>query len=565
MNRLFYRVFLVGLLMTASVARAGQEPDWVGAMKKVRADFTGKPGTFATFGDSITVSMAFWSPLGFGPKNMPPEMAGAHALVKEYMRTECWNKWKGPKFGNTGSMTIRWADDNVAKWLQDHNPEVAVIMFGTNDLGALQLKEFEQKTAAVVERCLKNGTVVLLTTLPPRHGLGDKAKQFADAVRRVAKDKKVPLIDYQAAILQRRPDDWDGALPKFKDVKGSEYEVPTLIARDGVHPSNPSAYKDYSEESLSRNGFALRNYLTVLAYAEVIRKVLPSGATVATTLRKAVSLYASFDEEPRGDAGGGDLSLSTRFNSKTEKGKFVFKKGFDAKAFRVAKGKGIHGGALECTAVLPDNGRIFFPAKGNLAYSKGGWGGAVSVWINTDPNKLLKTKFCDPVQITQKGANNGGIWFDFNDASPRDLRHGVFPALAEGETPLKEEDPNAPMVRVPRVNFKSGEWHHVVLSWANFDTGKKDAISALYLDGKLIGTVKGRALAMDWDLDRTGIYIAVNYLGLLDELAVFNRPLAADEVSKLHREPGLLAPLKKAGPKAPAKDSARSSRLLNSP
>jgi hypothetical protein len=51
--------------------------------------------------------------------------------------------------------------------------------------------------------------------------------------------------------------------------------------------------------------------------------------------------------------------------------------------------------------------KIFFPAKGNIGFNKGGWGGAVSVWCKTDPNKLLKTKFCDPIQIAQKGANDG--------------------------------------------------------------------------------------------------------------------------------------------------------------
>jgi lysophospholipase L1-like esterase len=171
-------------------------------------------------------------------------------------------------------MTIRWVHENVDRWLKDHNPEATVIMFGTNDLGALGLKEYEQKTAEVVDKCLKNGTVVLLTTPPPRSGLLEKSKQFAAAVRRVARERKVPLIDYHAEVIKRRPDDWDGTLPQFKDVKGSEYEVPTLIARDGVHPSNPRAHQDYSEESLSRNGFALRNYLTLHAYADVIRRVL---------------------------------------------------------------------------------------------------------------------------------------------------------------------------------------------------------------------------------------------------------------------------------------------------
>jgi hypothetical protein len=269
----------------------------------------------------------------------------------------------------------------------------------------------------------------------------------------------------------------------------------------------------------------------------------PAGDDAAA-LRKAVTLYASFDEAVRADFGGGPLTPDTRFNSATAPGKSKIKEGFDAKVFRIASGRGVSGGALEATDVLPRNGRIFFPAKGNLAYKKGGWGGSVSVWVNTDPNKLLKTPFCDPVQITQRGATNGGIWFDFNNAKPRDLRMGVFPALPEGQKPTAESDAQAPMVRVPGVGFKSGDWHHVALTWENLDTGKKDARAVLYIDGKRSGEVAGRALAMDWDMDRTGIYVAVNYIGLLDELALFNRPLSAAEVALLHRTPGVLAPLK---------------------
>src|SRR5262249_53127804 len=156
------------------------------------------PGTFATFGDSITISMAFWAPLRGEPRNMPEEMARAHALVKAYMKPECWTGWKGPGHGNKGSMTIRWAHEHVGKWLKTDNPEVAVIMFGTNDLGQLGVKEYEEKTADVVDRCLKNGTVVILTTAPPKSGALEKSKEFADAVRRVAKEKAVPLIDYHA-------------------------------------------------------------------------------------------------------------------------------------------------------------------------------------------------------------------------------------------------------------------------------------------------------------------------------------------------------------------------------
>lgn len=262
-------------------------------------------------------------------------------------------------------------------------------------------------------------------------------------------------------------------------------------------------------------------------------------------IRKAVTLYASFDDSAEADYSGGERTLSTRLNHPTAKGTFVITKGYDATIFPVAKGKGIHGGALRPTDVLSQNGRIFYPAQGNLAFRKGGWGGAVSCWVNTDPNKLLKTKFCDPVQITQKGANHGGIWFDFNDAKPRDLRMGMFPAVPVGEKGITEADPRAPMVPVKGVAFKEGEWHHVVLTWDNFDTGKPNAHAVLYLDGKPRGEIKDRPLAMDWEIEKAGIYVAINYLGLLDEFAVFNRALTAAEVGELHQRPGLLAPLKK--------------------
>ena len=106
---------------------------------------------------------------------------------------------------------------------------------------------------------------------------------------------------------------------------------------------------------------------------------------------------------------------------------------------------------------------------------------------------------------------------------------------------MSEDDPLAPMVRVPGIPFKNGEWHHIAVTWKNFDTGKNDAVSSLYIDGKLIDAVKDRPLAMDWDMDKTGIYVAINFIGLLDELALFDRALSEAEVALLHQQPGCLA------------------------
>jgi GDSL-like lipase/acylhydrolase family protein len=264
---------LAAVAISVPCARAA-DPDWVGPMKKVHAKFTGTHGTFAQFGDSITVTMAFWAPLAYEPKGMDDATAKALKRVKGYQKSECWNKWKGPDHGSEGGMTIRWAHDNAGRWLKKLNPEVVLIMFGTNDLGQLDEKEYVTKTRDVVKRCTDNGSVVILSTIPPRHGQLDKARKFADAIKALGKELNVPVVDYFGEVLKRRPDDWDGALPKFKDVPGSEYEVPTLIARDGVHPSNPTKYQAFDEMGLKNNGYLLRNYLVLRAYDEVIEKVL---------------------------------------------------------------------------------------------------------------------------------------------------------------------------------------------------------------------------------------------------------------------------------------------------
>src|SRR4051812_7590222 len=146
------------------------ETGWQEAMARVHARFGGRPGTFAHFGDSITVSLAFWSPLRDERRNAPPELERAYRLVEGRLRPECWRDWKGPGFGNDGGRTIRWADENVEAWLRKLDPEVALIMFGTNDLTSPEPGEYRDRLRAVVRRCLDNGTVVILSTIPPRHG-----------------------------------------------------------------------------------------------------------------------------------------------------------------------------------------------------------------------------------------------------------------------------------------------------------------------------------------------------------------------------------------------------------
>jgi hypothetical protein len=152
-----------------------------------------------------------------------------------------------------------------------------VILFGTNDLGSICPPEYTENMAASIRRMLADGTVPMLTTVPPASGR-PIAREYWLAGLSIAHGLKVPVIDYYGEIMRRRPDDWDGRLEKFGKPKDG-YQVPTLISGDGTHPSNPKQYvNDFSEEALSSNGYNLRDYMTLRKYYEVITKVLkPEG------------------------------------------------------------------------------------------------------------------------------------------------------------------------------------------------------------------------------------------------------------------------------------------------
>jgi lysophospholipase L1-like esterase len=262
---------LIGFLGGARVGVQGTaaEPRWARNARTIHNSFTGTPGTLALFGDSITESLAFWAPLIEERTQAPPDFEAAFARVKARLRPECWNEWRGEAYGNASTTTVEWARRNVARWLETLKPEVALIMFGTNDLPDRDQRGYRKSITEVVKACIRRGTVPILSTLPPRSGLAREAATFSDVVRAVAAELDVPLIDYHAEILRRRPNDWDGTTAAA--ASGNPFEVLTLISGDGVHPSNPSNYfKDYSDEALSISGFGLRTAQALLAYDEVI-------------------------------------------------------------------------------------------------------------------------------------------------------------------------------------------------------------------------------------------------------------------------------------------------------
>jgi len=255
---------LAGLVCALAVPAEEAEP-WVEPMKAVYAKFAGQAGTVAQFGDSITITMAFFVPLQERIKNLPAGLEEAQAWARKYVQGRCWRGWKGPEFGNEGRTTTAWALQNMDGWLKKLNPEVALVMWGTNDTyQGPKPPQYTENLRAIVQKCLDNGTVPILYTIPPK---GDQAgnqkatqqvETFVEAARTVAAEKKIPLIDFYKEIMTRQPTDF----------------AKTLLG-DGLHPSYPSQYQnDFSEEGLKNSGYTLRNYLTLKRYYEVYQKVL---------------------------------------------------------------------------------------------------------------------------------------------------------------------------------------------------------------------------------------------------------------------------------------------------
>ena len=75
------------------------------------------------------------------------------------------------------------------------------------------------------------------------------------------------------------------------------------------------------------------------------------------------------------------------------------------------------------------------------------------------------------------------------------------------------------------------------MTFAGFNNEGTDGVGKLYLDGKLRGTMTGRRQIFTWDPSKVLIRVGINYIGLYDDLAIFNRALNDAEVQALHDLP----------------------------
>jgi hypothetical protein len=124
------------------------------------------------------------------------------------------------------------------------------------------------------------------------------------------------------------------------------------------------------------------------------------------------------------------------------------------------------------------------------------------------------------------------------DERPRLFRYAIRPLfpiwnpnnLAWADIPRDKK----PMVEVARAPFSREKWTHVVFTLANINDKKNPPIGKLYINGQLQGAIEKWNMTFDWDPAKVLLVLGANYVGYLDDLAVFDRPLTDSEVGLVY-------------------------------
>jgi hypothetical protein len=87
------------------------------------------------------------------------------------------------------------------------------------------------------------------------------------------------------------------------------------------------------------------------------------------------------------------------------------------------------------------------------------------------------------------------------------------------------------LVPAQAMPFSRDEWTHVVIRFSHLNTGQGRA--TLFLNGKSQGAQENITEPFSWDLEKATIRLGINYVGLMDEIAIFNRALSEEEINTI--------------------------------
>ncbi|MBM3262429.1 MAG: LamG domain-containing protein [candidate division Zixibacteria bacterium] len=252
-------------------------------------------------------------------------------------------------------------------------------------------------------------------------------------------------------------------------------------------------------------------------------------------LSASLTFHASFDHGPDADFGAGDRRLYS-VSTGAEPKEIVLTPGLGDPPLTLAQARGRYGAALAFTA--ENTHTVSYKAEKNVAYAQDGFQGTISFWLFGDTADI-PGQYCDPLQLTDKDYSDACIWVDItkND-SPSDLRLGVFGNQKEWDlTDTRHE--NAAfywrLVKVAEPPVAKTRWTHIAITWDGINSAGGGR-ARFYLDGEHRGASNLIRERFTWDIAKTRISLGIgNYIGMIDDFAVFNRPLTPDEIRALIR------------------------------
>ena len=252
-----------------------------------------------------------------------------------------------------------------------------------------------------------------------------------------------------------------------------------------------------------------------------------------TRLKKSLSFYASFDHGYHADFARGDKHIYTAPAYDDLENATI---GMSNKDISLLKNQGKSGHALSFAE--KSKPVIFFQSNDNIAYKKQNWSGTISLWLQVDPENELAPGYTDPIQITDVGYNDAALWVDFSNQNPRSFRMGVYGDLSvwnpENIPPDKNPAFNERLLAAKNRPFGKDVWTHVVVVFSSLNS--KNATASFYMNGIHQGD-REITEPFSWELEKSKIFLGLNYKGRMDEVLLFDRALDETEVKMIRQLP----------------------------
>jgi hypothetical protein len=258
-----------------------------------------------------------------------------------------------------------------------------------------------------------------------------------------------------------------------------------------------------------------------------------SPTEMRAALSSALTFHASFDQGVDADFALGDkhaYTVEMPMGGVVTDGAL----GIASDSIAIAQGQGKFGGALAFTR--PSDAILFYKVEKNVAYSPQLFRGTASFWMRLDPSEI-GGQYADPFQLTDKIFSEDCIWIDFtkND-TPSDFRLGVFGdrnTWDPSNTQAFSKEFYWRLAKVTEPPFAKDRWTHVVVTWDGINNSESGR-ARLYFDAEYqeaSGIIREK---FNWDVSKATVRLGTGpFVGLIDDLALFNRALTSEEIRAL--------------------------------